>query len=146
MIKIRYKFRRICQHLFYWLEWWISDERKDPYRCTECGSTDVEIKVWAKVNEGGRYAGDCEEFERSFCNHCDDIVRVRPTSYLLSDIDQWFEIGLGPDDPEVISGLNYDDFATEEEFEAACKKLWNKRSPEEKIEIWRTITNRSMEG
>lgn len=79
------------QRLFYWLEWYFSDERINPYRCTTCGSTDVELKVWSKVNEGGRYSGDCEEFECSYCNHCQEHIRIRPTTDLLDDAEKWWD-------------------------------------------------------
>ena len=107
---LKWKFRQLYQRLFYWLEWRFSDERYDPYRCVECGSTDVEIKVWSKLNEGGRYGGDCEEFNRSYCNHCDELVRVRPT-----------------------------DFSTEDGYRAfvdAGNSWWNKLSDEQKIQLW----------
>lgn len=84
--KLGWHLRQMYQNLFYWLEWHYSDERNNPYRCTECGSTDVEIRVWSKVNEGGRYSGDCEDYNHSFCNTCNDYVHIRPTSYIAEEL------------------------------------------------------------
>lgn len=120
----RWRFREFYQRLFYRLEWRYSTERHDPYRCCECGSTDVEIKVWCKVNEGGRYSGDCEEYDRSYCNACDNHVRIRPTSMLLAKAEEW-----------------WDRMAAEKKRRAADyagfpDKFWNGLSEEEKIELW----------
>lgn len=84
--KLGWRLRQMYQNLFYRLEWHYSDERNNPYRCTECGSTDVEIRVWSKVNEGGRYSGDCEDYNHSFCNTCNDYVHIRPTSYIAEEL------------------------------------------------------------
>lgn len=136
--KLKWKFRSLYQRIYYWLEWRISDERHDPYRCEVCGSTDVEIKAWIKPNEGGRYAGDCEEFDRSFCNNCDENVRVRPTSYMLQDVLRWwakanFQL------MERITGyrrINFDPADGYRAFVDTCNQWWGKLSTEEKIEIW----------
>lgn len=136
--KLKWKFRQLYQRLFYWLEWRLSDERHDPWRCEECGSTDVEIKVWIKPNEGGRPNCDCEEFDRSYCNTCNENVRVRPTSALLNYAEDWWA---GTDFPQMerITGYRQDDFSPEEgyqEFVDACNKWWEALSIEEKICLW----------
>lgn len=136
--KLKWKFRQLYQRLFYWLEWRLSDERHDPYRCTLCGSTKVEIKVWSKINEGGRYGGDCEEFDHSYCGDCDDLVRVRPTSYMLSEAIQWWKVS-DFKQMERTTGYRQDDFSPEEgyqEFVDACNKWWDALSTEEKICLW----------
>lgn len=135
---LKWKFLKIYQHIFYWLEWYFSDERKDPYRCTECGSTDVELKVWSKVNEGGRYGGDCDEFDHSFCNNCEENIHIRPTSYILVDVERWWDAA------EIrtraaVSGIAVAGFAPEdvrEGFEYACDKFWERLTDEEKIDKW----------
>ena len=114
----------------------------DPWRCAACGSLSVERKISIDVNSNDfDFGGLNEEFVCSHCE-CESIIRQ---SELIRNIDDWFENHLQPDDPEVISGLDYGDFTSEEEYDAACKKLWDARSVEEKIFIWNTLTNRSEE-
>lgn len=135
---LKWKFRQLYQRLFYWLEWRFSDERHDPYRCSECGSADVEIKVWSKPNEGGRYGGDCEEFDRSYCNHCDELVRIRPTSALLKDAEAWWSAA-DFQKMETLTGLHQTDFSPEEGYQTfidAGNSWWNKLSDEQKIQLW----------
>jgi len=84
----------------------------------------VEIKVWCKVNEGGRYSGDCEEYDRSYCTACDNHVRIRPTSMLLAKAEEW-----------------WDRMAAEKKRRAADyagfpDKFWHGLSEEEKIKLW----------
>lgn len=137
--KLKWKFHQSYQHLFYWLEWCYSDERHDPYRCCDCGSTDVEIKIWSKVNEGGRPNGDCEEYECCFCNNCDGNVRIRPTSYLLAEAEQWWG-GTDFRTMEYLTGCRQGDFDSEDgcqDFVDACNSWWNALSTEEKIRLWR---------
>lgn len=136
--KLKWKFRQLYQHLFYWLEWYYSDERHDPYRCCDCGSTDVEIKIWSKINEGGRPDGDCEEYEHSYCNACEENVRVRPTSYMLAEAEQWWGNSDFPT-MERLTGYRQDDFDPEDgyqDFVDACNNWWKAMSDEEKIEVW----------
>ena len=136
--KLSWKFYQLYQRLFYWLEWRYSDERHDPYRCCDCGSTDVEIKIWSKVNKGGRPNGDCEEYDSSFCNKCDKNVRVRPTSYMLAEAEQWWgEIDFRM--MEYLTGYRQVDFDPEDGFQDfvdACNSWWNELSTEEKICLW----------
>lgn len=136
--KLGWRFRQQYQHLFYWLEWRFSDERKNPYRCTCCASTDVEFKVWSKVNEGGRYSSDCEEYECSFCNSCDEYVRIRPTTDLLRDACVWWK-KLDSQDMERIVAHHQVDFPTKEynqKLPNFCNEWWHKLSTEEKIRTW----------
>lgn len=136
--KFGWKFRQLYQHLFYWLEWRYSDERHDPYRCCDCGSTDVEIKIWSKINEGGRPDGDCEEYERSHCNACEENVRIRPTSYMLAEAQRWWNTS----DSRIMEHLtghrqgDFDSKGGSQNFVNACNNWWNALSTEEKIRLW----------
>lgn len=137
--KLKWKFRSCYQSLYYWLEYRISNEYRDPWRCEECGSTDVEIKAWIKPNEGGRYVGDCEEFDRSYCNCCNANIRVRPTSALLEYAETWWH-EQDFKQMERISGYRQDDFDPENGYQAfvdACDSWWDALSTEEKIRLWR---------
>ena len=41
------------------------------FKCKECGSTDLEFKVW--VNQDMEITDDCEE--HPFCNNCQEETR-----------------------------------------------------------------------
>lgn len=133
------------------IEWlaqngFIENERPESWHCSSCGSTNLKRLIWADPNNNYKFIAEDESINyRSVCRHCGAETLFVKHSELMADIDYWFENDLGPDDPEVISGLNFEDFATEDEYDAACKKLWDARSAEEKIEIWNTLTNRSEE-
>lgn len=100
----------------------------------------VERKISIDVNSNDfDFGGIYEEF---VCSHCEHNVIIHQ-SKLIRNIDDWFENHLQSDDPEVISGLDYGDFASEEAYDAACKKSWDARSANEKIVIWRTLTNQT---
>lgn len=136
--KLKWKFYQFYQRLFYWLKWRFSTERHNPYRCCDCGSTDVELKVWSKVNEGGRYAGDCEEYEQNYCNNCEANVRIRPTTYMLAEAEQWW-VKADFRTMERLTGYRQDDFGPEDgyqDFVDACNNCWDALSIEEKICLW----------
>jgi hypothetical protein len=44
-----------------------------PHECNECGSTDLEFKMW--VNQDMKITDDCEE--HPYCNVCEDETRVK---------------------------------------------------------------------
>lgn len=118
----------------------ISDsDNIDLLRCEECGSLNVEVKTSADANAGTPAAGD--DYYEELCLECENKSLVRH-SELMGTINNWFTNELEPDDAEVISGLEEDNFDSGEEFDAACNELWDARSDEAKIEIWKAITNR----
>ena len=41
------------------------------FKCKECGSTDLEFKMW--VNQDMEITDDCEE--HPFCNNCQEETR-----------------------------------------------------------------------
>ncbi len=136
--KLKCFFWHQYRNLFYWLEWRFSDERKNPYRCTECGSTDVELKVWSKVNEGGRYSGDCEEYNHSFCNSCNENIRIRPTTDLLINAQTWWE-NMNVQEKERFTKHSQVESPYRNEthkFVDSCNEWWHKLSAEEKIRMW----------
>ena len=45
----------------------------DELECKECGSTDLEFKMW--VDQHGSITHDCEE--HPYCNNCEEETRVR---------------------------------------------------------------------
>jgi hypothetical protein len=118
----------------------VYDDKSDPWRCAVCGSLDVEVKVWVGSNTGEITDEENIEDNDRYCNRCEANTRQVQESELMNNIDYWFEHGLKPDDDEIISGLNSDDYDSEEEYTVACKELWNARDNESKIHIWHELT------
>lgn len=116
----------------------------EPYRCTNCGSTEVQRKVWARPNNGNQYVDDVGESETHeddcWCDYCEGHHVIRPHREFMEDIDYWFSYELHPDDPEVITGLCGEDYSSEEAYNAALTAYWNALSDEQKINCWKALT------
>ena len=97
------------------------------------------MKVWVNSNTGEQAAQDCIDRDDCWCNDCEEHTNQVQESELMDTIDDWFHNHLDPDDPEVISGLNSDDYATEGEYNQACSAHWDGLSTEEKISIWKSL-------
>lgn len=115
---------------------------KDPWRCAACGSLGVEVKVWVDANTNEITDEDNIGANDRWCGFCGEHTDQIPESELMEIVEEWFEKYLLPDDDEVISGLERDDFASDEEFDAACKENWDARDVEGKIDIWYKLTHR----
>lgn len=114
------------------------------YRCTNCGSTDVQRKVWVRPNNGNQYVddvGECETHEDDcWCDCCEGHHVIKPHRDFMEDIDHWFLNELQPDDPEVITGLCECDYPSAEAYDAAVTAYWNGLSDEQKISCWKALT------
>jgi hypothetical protein len=118
----------------------VTDEKTDPWRCEVCGSSDVQQQAWVNPTTGKVVSyNDCDRGDY-WCEHCEEHEHIVRESELMDTIEDWFANHLLPDDDEVISGLNSDDYASEEEYAAACKELWNACDNESKIHIWHELT------
>ena len=112
----------------------------DPWRCRNCGSLSVQQRAWVDVNtreidnfiDGGR--------DDYWCETCEKHNQLVRESELLNEADHWFENGLKPGQDEIISGLDREDYNSEEEWNAECKALWDARDNESKIDIWHELT------
>jgi len=112
----------------------------DQWRCESCGSLDVQQQGWIDPNTGKVVTyNDCDRGDL-WCERCEEHNNLIMESELMKRIDEWFANQLLPDDDEVISGLNRDDYASDEEYDAARKEHWNARSNDEKIQIWHELT------
>lgn len=119
-------------------------EEITPYRRTNCGSTDVQRKVWARPNNYNEYVddvGECETHEDDcWCDHCEGHHVVKLHHEFMEDIDHWFLNELQPDDPEAITGLYECDFPSAEAYDVAVATYWNSLSDEQKINCWKALT------
>lgn len=117
-------------------------QTQDVYYCEECGSTKVQIQVWVDPNNDNQFISDQEDYGNSWCDECDTYVKVFPYHEFMDDIvDFWWEQCDG-EDREVVSGLDENNFVSEQEYNDACNSIWNGKTDEEKIAIWHQITHR----
>ena len=112
------------------------NKNKLTYRCDECGSTHVQIQAWVKPNNNFEYAGDCEDLDNSWCEQCEQNVSVTLYNSYVEPADDWWNDQASGEDREVVSGLNEEDFNSEEKYNEACNAIWGQKSDEEKVEIW----------
>ncbi len=112
----------------------------DPWRCEECGSKDVQQRAWVDINDGENINYDDCDRNDYYCNGCSRHNYLVQESELMKTIEDWFADHLRPDDDKVISGLRRDDFASDEEYAAACKAQWDARDVESKIHVWHELT------
>ncbi|MDR2085788.1 MAG: hypothetical protein LBP72_01300 [Dysgonamonadaceae bacterium] len=60
----------------------VVDEPEEYLICSECGSTNVQVKIWVYPNENNRYAGDVED--DAWCDDCNKHISLdlqpRPVS------------------------------------------------------------------
>ena len=117
---------------------------EEPYRCTNCGSTEVQRAAWVRPNRGHEYVddvGDDETHENDcWCEECVEHHVIKPHREFMADIDYWFFNELQPDDPEVITGLCACDYPSAEAYDAAVAAYWNALSDEQKIDCWKVLT------
>lgn len=132
--------------LLYIVSWlaengFVEAAEENPLRCVECGSLNIERQGWLNPNSE-KFIGFTEQDDKgdNWCNDCEEHTHQVLENELINTIDYWFENDLKPGDPEVISGLDPNDYTTEEEYDTACMELWRARCNEGKIFIWKTLT------
>ena len=122
-----------------WINRLGSEERRNPYRCPLCGSTDIHILAWIAPNRGGRYVEDRTDadYDQDWCQRCEKYIGARPTDELLNDAYEWWK-GSEFIKMELITGYSQYDFDPEEGYQAfidVCNEWWNDKTIEEKISI-----------
>lgn len=67
---------------------------EEPYRCTNCGSTNVQRKVWARPNNNNEYVDDVGEDETHeedcWCEDCEEHYEIKPHHEFMEDIEHCF--------------------------------------------------------
>jgi hypothetical protein len=117
------------------------EEKPDPWRCEECGSLDVQQQGWIDIHTGKVVNYNSCDRGDYWCEHCEEHNYPVRESYLMEEtVEDWFANHLRPDDDEVISGLERDDYVSDEEYAAACKEMWDDKTNQEKIDIWHELT------
>jgi hypothetical protein len=122
----------------------INKQPDNPYRCEECGSTNLQKMAWVypnKNNEFDAYCGDDADNGEHWCDDCEEHVGVLPEDKLLKDIEKWWN-ELAISEKEEITGLRLYDFkankAGHKEFVKDTDSIWNEFFMEDKIEKWKS--------
>jgi hypothetical protein len=116
----------------------------NPYRCANCGSTNLQKTAWVRPNKDNAfvdYFGEENDEEDQWCDDCEEHAEFLPEDKFLKEVTDWWK-KLGIYAKEEISGLWLDEYEVNEagktEFQQDADKLWEGLSLEEKIEKWKT--------
>ena len=109
--------------------------------CAECGSADVEVMAWVKVNEGKMFSTDIggnNDEESNYCESCGKHPRLLTRTELMEQIQSWWE-GADSNTWEKITGISISRFDGGEipAYESACQASWDALTDDEKIATWR---------
>ena len=122
-----------------WIDYLRSEERRNPYRCSVCGSTNIHTKAWIAPNRGSRFVEDIIDDgpKQDWCEECAKRTYARPTDIMLAEAEEWW----GETDfraMERITRYRQMDFDPEDGYQAfvdVCNKWWHAHTADEKISI-----------
>lgn len=126
-----------------------TSSENDTIHCNKCGSTNVQTQSWVAPNKNNELIGDCEDYKSSWCDECGRNVLVIPHSELMEDIELWWKQLENGEDREVITGLQTEDYDPANDcqaFDVTCDEAWSAKTNDEKIFIWKTLTQRENES
>lgn len=110
----------------------------DPWRCSACGSLEVESRVWADANTGENATGDDSiEYHCLNCDH-DHVI---PESEYLQRVEEWWSQADFPT-MERITGLRQVDFSAQDGYQGfvdSASAWWMKQTTDQKIRRWQEI-------
>ena len=116
---------------------------ENPFRCAECGSTDIQHVAWVDTNTYEYKDLFLSDDQDKSCEYCDEHTRQIPESELMEDIAQWWK-QLDGETMEIITGLEHESYCTEPDqdiaFDKACNDHWMDLDKEQKIAIWKHYT------
>lgn len=121
------------------IRWFLSDERKNPYRCDTCGSTGIQIKAWGDPNYGNAYISDMENSE-CWCERCQEHTQMVDTNKFLEWANEWWENTEIAEKVAAIRRLDPDGKQFDE-ITDLCNQWWEKQSTESKILTYITHGN-----
>lgn len=130
---------RLSTRFHDWIQWYFSDERKNPYRCEACGSTDIQVKAWINPNYGNAYVSDTEDDE-GWCEKCQEHYRMVSTDRFLQWADEWWKNAEMTEKVATIRQLDPDGKQFDETA-SLCDQWWEKQSMESKISTYITHRN-----
>jgi hypothetical protein len=138
--RLKSRFIGSALNLAAWINLLGSEERRNPYRCPVCGSTEIHMRAWIAPNRGGRYVEDIidDGADDDWCQNCEQAIHARPTDELLADAAKWWG-GIDFREMERTTGYRQFDYDPEDGCQAfvdACNGWWSGKTAEEKIGIW----------
>lgn len=110
----------------------VSVPQEDPWRCSACGSLNVECRTWADANTGEGAAGDDSIEYR--CLDCDNENVIQESEYLPRVEEWWSQTGFA--EKQEITGIRTADFPAGEQYEEVCQQFWRSRTNDQKISFW----------
>lgn len=122
------------KHIVIWLkeQSFLPDEEESELVCEECGSLNVQEKVWVAVNEDNAYVEGCsEDDDDRYCKECHEHVDFCTRKEFEERIDDWWK-NVTDAQKESITHLRQSDFGTPQGFVAACDSYWSNLSYNEK--------------
>lgn len=120
----------------------IDDGNHNPWRCKECGSLNIQQKVWADANTGEITDWESVEDDDCRCLDCGANTEHVEEEELMQTIIKWW----GEADfraLERITGYRQLDFDPEDGYQAfvgACNEWWGNKTTDKKISIRREMT------
>lgn len=111
-----------------------SDNGCDPWRCAECGSTDISYHAWLDGNTD-RFLSGPDDRDDLWCDVClEHTSQVRESELMRGTVEPWWKQQTTDRQREAVTGLCADDY---DDFQDACEVWWNRQSNDEKIRLWR---------
>lgn len=97
-----------------------SDNRRDPWRCAECRSTDIAYHAWLDGNTD-RFLSGSDDRNDLWCDDCiEHTSHVRESELMRDTVEPWWGRQTTDEQREVVSGLRADDY---DDFQYACE-VW----------------------
>ncbi len=123
-----------CKNGIDQLQQLFSDSRLDPWRCAECGSTEVAYQAWLDGNTD-RFLSGPNDRDDLWCDVCmENTSQVRESELMRNTVEPWWEQQTTDKQREAVTGLRADDY---DDFQDYCHIWWNRQSNDEKIRLWR---------
>lgn len=120
---------------------------KELFHCSKCGSTNIQKQAWVDPNNNNTFV-NCDDDE-GWCAACEQHLKIIPHNKLMEDIEFWWQHLDNGEDREVITGLTSEDYDSANDYQAfdiACDEVWRVKTDDEKIAIWKTLTQRENDN
>lgn len=122
-----------CKNGIDQLQQLFSDNRLDPWRCAECGSTEIAYHAWLDGNTD-RFLSGPDDRDDLWCDDCvESTSQVRESELMRDTVEPWWKQQTTDKQREAVTGLYADDY---DDFQVVCHVWWNRQSNDEKIRLW----------
>ena len=96
--------------------------------CNKCGSPEIEVRMWVNVNTN-EVKSSCDDSE-TFCNGCEEIIRLNEITTLAKYDDENETTGFPRDRNQITAQKFHDATATEKNLDAFKYVIEHGKSPE----------------